>query len=357
MKTSTPQEPTAATPTAGVSRKVVVRRWLIGLAAAAAIFWACSAVSGFFENLGGGPIRSAADYREQDIKTREAGRRAIGGLRPGAGNADWMTEEGSTSCVDDLGFDGDDVSRKQPRYEWNLRYAGKAEYLADLGRLRAAWGRRGWKTEDKPAPEPVNPDRPTLRWPGIRTTDDHGVTVAVGIDRYTGKPVLSADGGCVRYRKDDGVAARERTGAAGGKSPARKGTVTYDDGVEVSMGPARPFTPAPGGTDAPAAHTYRVPVTVTNRSGAPVDLRSHDIGSYADAKSGLRRLTGYPAELGAGGPHRVPEGESMRVEYVFTAETEPSHLELAYGPGEFHTSCTWRLSVPWTSSSDVAQWS
>ncbi|MFI9206069.1 hypothetical protein [Streptomyces sp. NPDC053048] len=331
-----------------MSRKVVVQRWLIGLAAGAAIFWACSAVFDFFETLGGGPVRSAADYRKQDIKTREDGKRVIGGLRPGAGAPDRMREEGSTSCVDDLGFDGDDVTRKQPHYKWGLHYAGEADYLADLDRLRTEWKRRGWTTEDKPPAKPLNPDHPTPQWPGIRTTDDHGVTISIGINWYTGKPTLSADGGCIRYKRDARVTARKLTGAAGGKSPAQKGAVTYGDGVQVSIGPVQRITPTPEmtGGDAPAAHTYRVPVTVTNRSGAPVELRSYDIGSYVRGNPGIKRLLSYPSELSAGGPHRVSEGEVSRLEYVFTAETKPSQLDLAYGPGELHSSYEWRLSVP-----------
>ncbi|GAA2915429.1 hypothetical protein GCM10020221_08950 [Streptomyces thioluteus] len=353
MEINPPQEPAAAsvdTPTTGVSRKVVVRRWLLCLAAVGAIFWACSAVSDFFENLGGGPVRSAADYRMRDIKTREAGRQAVGGLRPGAGDASWMQEEGSTSCVDDLGFDRDGVRREQPHYKWKLQYSGKADYLTDLGRLRAEWQRRGWKTEDTSAPETLNPQHPIPQWPGIRTTDDHGVVIAIGIDWYTGKPVLSTDGGCVRYRRDGGVTARDRTGAAAaGKSPAREGTVTYDDGVQVTIGPVRPISLAKedmAGGDATAAHTYRVPVTVTNHSGAPVELRSYDMGSHAGENPGVRRLTGYPAALNSGQDAKVLEGESTRLEYVFTAETKPSRLDLTYGPGELHTSYPWQLSVP-----------
>ncbi|MEV4924811.1 hypothetical protein [Streptomyces roseoverticillatus] len=353
METHTPQEPPTApadtpAPTAGASRKVVVRRSLIGVAAVATVSWACSAVSDFFENLGGGPVRSAADYRKQDINTREAGRGIISDLRPGAGDRDRMHEEGSTSCVDDLGFDDNGVTRKQPHYTWGLHYSGEADYLADLAKLRAVWEHRGWKTEDQPATEPLNPDRPTPRWPGIRTTDDHGVAIAIRIDWYTGKPTLSADGGCIRYQRGNGVTARKRTGAADSKSPARQGTVTYDDGVRVSIGPVRPMTPTPDATGdgTPAAHTYRVPVTVTNLSGAPVELRSYDIGSHAGANPGVTRLSSYPAELNSGGPHVVPEGESTRLEYVYTAETKPSHLDLTYGPGELHTPYPWRLSVP-----------
>ncbi|GHG54258.1 hypothetical protein [Streptomyces griseocarneus] len=335
-------------PAAPTSRKTIVRRWLIGVTAAGALCWTFSVVFEFFENLGGGPVRSAADFRKQDIRTREAGRQTIGDLRPGTTDRGWIHEEGSTSCVDDLGFDSGSVTRKQPRYEWKLRYAGKADYLADLDKLRSSWEHRGWKTHDKPPPEPLNSHDKTPRWPGIRTTDDHGVTIAVGIDGYTGSPTLSTDGGCIRYDLDDRVAARKRTGATDSKHPGRQGTVTYADGVQVTIGPVQSVTPTPEltGDATPPAHAYRVPVTVKNRSGAPVELRSHDMGSYEGANPGVQRLTSYPSELSSGGPDRVSEGSTTRLEYVFTAETEPSRLELTYGPGEFHAPSTWELSIP-----------
>ncbi|MBC2878150.1 MULTISPECIES: hypothetical protein [Streptomyces] len=350
MEKHPPQEPAVATvdtPTAEVSRRTVVRRWLVLAAAAALLFWACTAVSGFFENLNGGPVRTAADYRTQDIRTREAGKAAVAGLRPGDADAPGrMSKESSTSCVDDLGADGDGVTRDQPRYAWSLDYTRKADYLAGLDRLRTSWRRHGWKVEE--VPDPGDADRPTPRWPEIRTVADHGITLSMGTNWYTNKPVLSADGGCVRYRTDQGVTARKTSGAADGRTPAREGTVTYDDGVRVSIGPVRPFTPPPGGTgdDAPAAHTYLVPVTVTNGSGAPVELRGHDIGSFEHANPGVRRLTGFPAELGSGQPEQVTEGESKRLEFVYTAEKEPSHLEIQYGPGAFHRPCPWTLSIP-----------
>ncbi|MFI2078311.1 hypothetical protein [Streptomyces triculaminicus] len=351
MEKHPPQEPTLvpdATPTPGVSRKVVVRRWVIGIATAGVVGWGLWAVSDFLENLGGGPVRSAADFRKQDIRTREAGRQTIGDLRPGVGRADWMREVGSTSCVDDLGFDGDGVTRKQPGYTWELRYATEAGYRADLDKLRAAWEHRGWKTDDKPPHEPLNSQDRTPRWPGITTTDDHGVTITMGVDEYTGKPGLWTDGGCVRYNTEDRVSGRKHTGAAAGGGPGREGTITYDDGVRVSIGPVESIKPTPEmtGGAAPAAYTYRVPVTVTNRSGAPVELRSHDIGGYEGANPGVERLTSYPSELAGSEPHLVSEGDTTRLEFVYTARTKPSHLELVYAPGGLHASYTWKLSIP-----------
>ncbi|MGX8903898.1 hypothetical protein ACR820_01205 [Streptomyces netropsis] len=305
-------------------------------------------MSDFLEDLQGGPVRSVADYRKQDIKTREAGRRAIGELGPGAADANLERGEDSTSCVDDLGFDRDGVTREQPRYEWGLRYSSKADYLADLGRLRTTWEHRGWKTYDVPPPEPPNRESALPDWPGIRTTDDHGIAIRISLDWYSGKPTLSTDGGCIRYDRDDTVTARKRTGAADGRWPRREGTITYGDGVQVSIGPVQPITPTPEMTgDAPpaAAHTYRVVVRVTNRSGAPVELDSRGIGSYKGANPGVKWLAGYPAELQTGSRNEVAEGMSTRLEYVLTAQAKPAHLEITYGPGKLHTRYLWLLSV------------
>ncbi|EME98015.1 hypothetical protein J7W19_06440 [Streptomyces mobaraensis NBRC 13819 = DSM 40847] len=339
----TAEPPAAETPAGKADRLAATWRWLAALAAVALICWGFTAVIGFFEGLGGGPVRPAADYRTQDIRTRAAGKAVIGRLRPGAGGPDRMHAEGSTSCVDDLGFDGDGVTRDQPHYIWNLEYAREADYLADLDKVRAAWREHGWKVRDTPE-ESASPDagrRKPARRPGITTVADHGITLFMGPDWFTGKPILSADGGCVRYRADQGVAARESSGAARDGSPAREGVITYDDGVRVSIGPVRPTTLSPNerGPDAPSAHAYRVTVTVTNDSGAPVELSSSDIGSYANANPGVK-LLGYEP------PQVVSEGRSTRLELVYAAAERPSHLDIVYGPGKFHRHYSWNLSVP-----------
>ncbi|MGI5337080.1 hypothetical protein ACQEVS_06655 [Streptomyces sp. CA-181903] len=352
MEKHPPQEPAVATvdtPTAGVSRKTVVRRWLILAAAFALLFWACGAVHDFFEKLDGGPVRSAADYRTQEIRTREAGRTAVAGLRPGVGRPGWTQEERSTSCVDDLGADDNGVTRGRPKYEKSLEYARKADYLADLSRLRASWQQHGWKVRNTPDPASSQDtdDRSEPRWPGIRTVADHGIALFMGTDSYTKRPILSADGGCIRYRTEQGVAAREKSGAAASRSPAREGTVTYDDNVRVSIGPVRPVTLPAGttGDGAPATRAYQVPVIVTNASGAPVELRD-GMGSYLHANPGVNWLPDFPAELRSGRPAVVGEGGSTRLEFAFTAEKKPSRLDIKYSPGEFHRSYPWSLSVP-----------
>ncbi|MGK5642503.1 hypothetical protein ACSNOK_29935 [Streptomyces sp. URMC 126] len=351
MEKHPPQEPTVAaadTPTAKAGPVVVVRRWLVLAAVIGLVFWVSTAAPGFFEDLQGGRIRSAADYRTQDIRTREAGKTTVARLRPGSGKADGMRKEGSTSCVDDMGFDGDGVTRDQPHYVWPLDYAREADYLADLDKVRAAWREHGWEVRDTQEETDQDSPRRERRWPGIHTVADHGITLSMSPDRFTNKPTLSADGGCVRYREEQGVAARERSGAADSGSPARKGTLTYDDGVRVSIGPVRAVTPSPAGEGdaAPAAHAYSVPVTVTNGSGAPVELRSYDVGSYENANPGLRNPVPYSPELASSTPVRVAEGETTHLELVYSADKELSRLRFTFAPGEFHLPYQWALSIP-----------
>ncbi|MGI5528372.1 hypothetical protein ACQEVX_13440 [Streptomyces syringium] len=305
-------------------------------------------MSDFIENIEGGPVRSAAAYRKQDIRAREAGRNAIGELRPGAAYVDGGREEDGTSCVDALGFDKGEVTRHQPSYKWGLSYSSKADYLADLGKLRSAWELRGWKTHDIPPAESKNPERPLPAWPGIRTTDDHGIVIRIAIHWYTGDPTLWADAGCIRYDRDEKVTARKRLGAASGKRPGREGTLTYDDGVQVSMGPVQSITPTSDMTRGapPAAHTYRLIVTVTNRSGAPVELDSFDLGGYGRGTPRVELLNGYPVGLNGDSEGEVASGTSRRLEFVFAAPAKLSSLNLEYGPGSLHGSYLWLLSVP-----------
>ncbi|MER5784352.1 hypothetical protein ABT104_21930 [Streptomyces mobaraensis] len=345
----TAETPATDTPAGEAARPAATWPWFAALAALALICWGFTAVTGFFEDLGGGPVRSAADYRTQDIRTRAAGKAVIAGLRPGDHDAPGrMRREGSSSCVDDLGFDGDGVTRDELHYTWDLEYAHEADYLADLDKVRATWRRHGWKVEETPESTEEVAGRRERHPPSISTVADHGITLSMYTDWFTKKPTVSANGGCVRYRTGRGVGARESSGAAKSGSPAREGTVTYADGVRVSVGPVRPIALSreETGGRAPAAHTYLVPVTVTNDSGAPVRLRLEDIERPEKANPGVRRLTGFPAGLDSGQPEEVSEDESRRLEFVYTAEKKPSRLDIRLAPGEFHHPHGWTLSVP-----------
>ncbi|MER6344497.1 hypothetical protein ACWC10_09390 [Streptomyces sp. NPDC001595] len=140
-----------------------------------------------------GPVLSAAEYRERVAGTEAAGERALGDLEPvpvetGGG----FLEEANGSCVDDFGFDETGVTRDEPTYEWALEFADRDAYLAAVENLHRLWSERGYDVER------VEP-QPDVDLPGVTATDDDGVELTLAPDWYTGKPVLRADGGCVRH--------------------------------------------------------------------------------------------------------------------------------------------------------------
>ncbi|MFI1971672.1 hypothetical protein [Streptomyces cinnamoneus] len=322
-----------------MSRRAAVRPWLICLTALAAVWWACVAVSDYFTAVAGGPVRSAEDFRKRDIATRQAGDRTVRALRPGAGKPEWArADDGSTSCVDDLGFDDGDVTRKQPGYVWRLSYSGKDAYMTDLGKLREAWEDRGLKVQDLPPPEQLNPARPLPDWPGIRTTDEHGVAIRMNLNRYTGEPNVTTDGGCVRYDRAAKVTARERKGQQ----------LVYADDVQVSIGQPERFTPSPERLDPEAptpTYAYRVTVTVTNKSGAALELHSYDTGARARTNPDLLELSSYTTGLDSTGATKVDAGETAHFEFAYGARKKPSTMDFSFAPGDLHTPYTWRLAV------------
>lgn len=153
----------------------------------------------------GGRVYSASDYRVLGTRTKQAGLDTVARLRPaaqlagtgpGATPEDVAHEEGNTSCVDDFGFDKDDVTRGEPRYSWTLYYASRADYLTALDHLRAGWKAEGLKVTDVPAWD--RPGHPGL--PGIETTD-HGIKVSLQQAWYGDEPTVYASGQCMRYRE------------------------------------------------------------------------------------------------------------------------------------------------------------
>ncbi|PKV89936.1 hypothetical protein [Streptomyces sp. TLI_146] len=155
----------------------------------------------------GGRVHSAADYRAHDVRTKQAGMDTVVRLRPaaqlagtgpGATPEDAAHEEHSSSCVDDFGFDKDNVTRGEPSYSWTLRYATRADYLTALAHLRAGWKAEGLTVTDLPAGD-GRPGRPGL--PGIQTTD-HGIELSLQQAWYTDDPTVYASGECMRYHAE-----------------------------------------------------------------------------------------------------------------------------------------------------------
>ncbi|MFH8980057.1 hypothetical protein [Streptomyces varsoviensis] len=157
------------------------------------------------ESMKGGPVRSKTAYEEHVAATKGAGMRTVSQLRPaprlagalpGASLESTADVEGSTSCVDDFGADSDGVTRGQPIYYWKLEFDSRRDYLTAVHNLREEWERRELTVKESPGPAA---GRPGQGLPAISTTDEHGVDVMFGPDRYSGAPIVWAEGDCVRH--------------------------------------------------------------------------------------------------------------------------------------------------------------
>ncbi|MFD8010846.1 hypothetical protein [Streptomyces sp. NPDC058955] len=148
------------------------------------------------ESMAGGPVRSEAAFREHLRHTEEAGEGAVRLLGADPDSVIYGKEMGGASCKDDLGVDAEGVTRDQPVVTWKPDFASDARYRAALGTLRREWAARGLDVKDIPAREQGEPGAGPA---GVSATDDHGVEVSLRPDWYSGEPVLTADGGCVRH--------------------------------------------------------------------------------------------------------------------------------------------------------------
>ncbi|WP_116212041.1 hypothetical protein [Streptomyces olivoreticuli] len=194
METTQPAAEPAASK--GASRRVIVRRWAIGLVSLALIGWGAVSVHDFYQGMAGGPIHTADEYLKRDVRTRQAGKREVGQLRSGVGDPESFSAILSTSCVDEIGFDGNGVTRNRPTYEWSLSFSGRAAYLTQLKELRAVWKDRGWKVRDTTAQD----FGPNEGLSGIKTTDPDGIAITLAPDPYSVGMRLTTDGGCIRHR-------------------------------------------------------------------------------------------------------------------------------------------------------------
>ncbi|MEU7046667.1 hypothetical protein AB0A77_37280 [Streptomyces varsoviensis] len=157
------------------------------------------------ESLAGGPVRSTAAYENHVTTTKEAGMRTVRQLRPAPGLAGALpgaslestaNDDGSPSCVDDLGADSNGVTRDQPIYYWKLEFESRRDYLTALHRLREEWSQRKLTVKETPGPAK---DLPGQGLPTISTTDEDGIGVLFGPDPYSGAPIVRAEGHCIRH--------------------------------------------------------------------------------------------------------------------------------------------------------------
>ncbi|WKK21649.1 hypothetical protein QZH56_22685 [Streptomyces olivoreticuli] len=194
METTQPTAGPAASN--GASRRVVVRRWAIGLVSLALIGWGAVSVHDFYQDMAGGPIHTADEYLKRDVRTRQAGKREVGQLGAEVGDPESFSPILSTSCVDEIGFDRNGVTRHQPIYEWPLSLSGRAAYLTQLKELRTVWESRGWKVRDTVTQE----FGPNEGLSGIKTTNPDGIAITLAPNPHSVGIRLTTDGGCIRHR-------------------------------------------------------------------------------------------------------------------------------------------------------------
>ncbi|QIJ64195.1 hypothetical protein [Streptomyces sp. JB150] len=163
---------------------------LLGITVVLLIAFGASACQSF----AGGPVLSAAEYRERVAATEEAGEEALRDLSPAPAAGDGVLDEVSGSCVDDFGFDDTGVTRDEPSYEWSLDFTDRSAYLRAVENLHRTWSERGLDVER------VEPDKDS-GLPGISTTTD-GIRLTLAPDWYSDRPVLRVNGGCLRHEYD-----------------------------------------------------------------------------------------------------------------------------------------------------------
>lgn len=163
---------------------------LLGIAFVLLIGFGASAC----QSLAGGPVLSVAEYRERVAATEAAGEDTLRDLTPAPTASDGVLDEVSGSCTDDFGFDDTGVTRDEPSYEWALDFTDRAAYLRAVENLHRTWTERGLDVQR------IEPDEDS-HLPGITTTAD-GVRLTLAPDWYSHRPVLRANGGCIRHEYD-----------------------------------------------------------------------------------------------------------------------------------------------------------
>lgn len=153
------------------------------------------------ESLEGGPVRSASAFGRHVQDTKQAGEDAYAQLSPASLTEPYAEKEGSTSCVDDFGFDDTGVTRGQPIYTWRVEFGDRTGYLTALANLTAEWVKQGRTVKNIASPAE---DEPGHGLPGISTTDEHGTKLSLAPDYYSGKPVIRAEGTCTRHHDEYG---------------------------------------------------------------------------------------------------------------------------------------------------------
>ncbi|MET7697006.1 hypothetical protein [Streptomyces sp. NPDC005485] len=196
MQTTTPSPAPAPSPTPQKPERVFGRGQIVAVAVALAFVVLFALAAKGCESIEGGRVRSTEEFRVYVRDTTRTGEEAYYQLTPTPTGAPYAEKEGSSSCVDDFGFDDNGVTRDQPIFTWDLRFASTGDYRTAVKGLKATWKKQGHKVKDLPAPAPGEPGHGL---PGITTTLDDGIEVTVHPGYYSGKPELRVEGACTRY--------------------------------------------------------------------------------------------------------------------------------------------------------------
>ncbi|MFE6333070.1 hypothetical protein ACFVP3_08060 [Streptomyces sp. NPDC057806] len=137
------------------------------------------------QTMAGGPVGTTDEFREHVRATTKAGAAVYRALSPAPLGEPSPAQDGSSSCVDDFGWDDGKVTRDEPIYVWDLEYATTDDFRAALKALEASWRAEGREVEKVES--------------GIATTLDDGVRVTVRLGWYSDEPELRAEGRCMRY--------------------------------------------------------------------------------------------------------------------------------------------------------------
>ncbi|MET9965284.1 hypothetical protein ABZZ80_05000 [Streptomyces sp. NPDC006356] len=196
---------TPVVPELGRSRQRLFRKGALVLLPFAIVVLLVMFFAQACEQLAGGRIRSEDDFREQVAQAKAEGVEAFSRLRPAPSLGSHTPgrsvaeaahkEEGSSSCVDDFGFDRSGVTRDETSFMWELRFESSHDYVTAVERFREDSLKRGWRVEDIDIPEGSRGDE----LPGVRATDDRGIELSLRPHWWKGQPVLLADSGCIRY--------------------------------------------------------------------------------------------------------------------------------------------------------------
>ncbi|RVU24473.1 hypothetical protein EOT10_15830 [Streptomyces antnestii] len=180
----------APTPTSPAKPRLFTRGQLTATVMAVLLVALLGFTAKACESVEGGQVRSTAEFKERVKATQQAGEDTYTALAPAPLQEPYAHKEGSTSCVDDFGFDDAGVTRDQPIYTWGVEFDDRDGYLTALANLKADWKEQGRTVRDI---------APQAGLPGISTTDAHGTQLTLAPDYYTNKPVIRAEGTCMRY--------------------------------------------------------------------------------------------------------------------------------------------------------------